>query len=281
MKTLALWLRDAWDRVAIGVRMALGDTRTKEVQEAPCGYMQESKPPSMHNRVVMTNEYYRRPLERTFTPEMAQQPLRDERKPVLTCTDLPSAAYFASLVELGLFDRRCNLNGFTKSWGFQVLYDKQELRMFRYPVVHHSPTVILSADGMTRMMDTDFPLDEVYDVLNAMRDHVRKQNLVPSEVSWIEQYEKLVEAGLYHPDMDLTTLPGEWTFFVPKGSRELHISYRSGNEPICVIDEATGQPVATYNPYLEEWQKAPGIVVPLLFIYPYIAVKNLNDKEKQ
>lgn len=279
--SLSHWMRDVKDRVVIGVRMFLGDTRPKEVREAPCSCMGQNKAPNRENRVVMTNEYYQRPRELVFTPEMAQQPLTDARKPVLTRTDLPSAAYFSSLVNLGLFDPRCNLNGFTNSWGFQVLYDKQELRMFRYPVVHHSPTVILSSDGMTRMMDIDFPLDEVYSVLNAMRDHVMAQNLVPSKIRWVEEYEKLVKVGLYHPDLDLAALPGEWVFFVPKGARELHISYRSGREMICVIDEASGEPVVTYNPNLEEWQKDPGVVVPLLFIYPYIAVKNLNDKEKQ
>lgn len=291
MKEFVRMLKDIWTRVVIGVQLLLGDTRTHQVRSAPYGSMVgQNKAPNRHNKVVMTNEYYQRPQETVMIPQqpsMAKEytfgsvtdPIRDARKPVLDRTDLPSAAFFSSLVGLGLFDRRCNLNGFTASWGFQVLYDKQELRMFRYPVVHHSPTVILSAEGMTRTREIDFPLGEVYSILSAMRDHVRAQKLVPFKELWVVEYEKLVSAGLYHPDLDLTAIPGDWTFTIPEGLRELRIFSRGSTIPFCIIDEDTGQPVVSYSPELEEWQKY--VLAPLLYVYPYIAVKNLNDKEKQ
>lgn len=190
MKAFALWLQGVWDQVVVGVRMALGDTRPKEVREAPIGYMGQNKAPNphhhTHNRVVMTNEYYKHPQETVVIsqPSMAKEytfgsvtPIRDARKPVLDRTDMHARTYFAELVALGLFDPRCNLNGVTLSWGFQVLYDKKELRMFQYPVVNGSPTVILSAEGMSRKVDTDLPSEVIYDLLIDLVKHVRKQNL--------------------------------------------------------------------------------------------------------
>lgn len=174
--SLSNWMRDVKDRVVIGVRMFLGDTRPKAVREAPCCCMGQNK---SVNRVVMTNEYYQRPRELVFTPEMAQQPLTDARKPVFGRTDINARTYFADLEALGLFNPRCNLNGFTQSWGFQVLYDKKELRMFQYPVVNGTPTVMLTAAGMSS--HTYIPSEVIYNLLHELREHVAKQDLNDKE----------------------------------------------------------------------------------------------------
>lgn len=178
MKAFALWLQGVWDQLIIGARMALGDTRPKEIREAPIGYMGQNKAPNHHGRVntiVLGNTCH------AFSPEMAATPLRDTRKPVLDRDDTNAKSFFLDLVVLGLFNHRCNLNGFTQLWGFQVVYDKQELRMFRCPVVNSSPTVILTAEGMSRRADADLSTETIYELLHELREHVAKQNLTNKE----------------------------------------------------------------------------------------------------
>lgn len=162
----------------------LGDTRPPEVRDAPCSGLGMNNTPSR----VQMSQYHQRGeprvarmsnevrMDNTYVFDAAQMaPMRDARKPVLHRGS--GKAYYDELVAAGLFNPLCDLTGVSLSWGFQVIYDKKELRMFQYPVVNYAPTVMLTAEGMSRKVDTDLPSEVIFDLLAKLLKHVREQNL--------------------------------------------------------------------------------------------------------
>lgn len=161
-------LRKGWAWLRERVTRLGGDTRTKEVRDAPFGCLE----------MTFSGERHKREAEELRKAGVAN--LADYRQNRLAAQ---TPAIFAELVEAGLFHRRAMLNGVAGSCGLIAMRDTQELFIYVYPIVSAKPTVVISPTSMefcdidwSGMSDAD-----LHCVLNKLLIHLKKQNLNDKE----------------------------------------------------------------------------------------------------
>jgi hypothetical protein len=176
-------LRKGWAWLCERVTRSGGDTRTKEVRDAPFGCLEMTFSGNRHRREA---EELRQAHRNVTTTHLDNTYIKDEDivqmvERVTARTPLEIDTRWKALVDAGLFDPRCNLNGMGITWTFLATPEIKELRGWRYPIVSVVPTFILTESGAT--VDPLDPLSypEGNVILEKLLTHIQKQNLIEKE----------------------------------------------------------------------------------------------------
>lgn len=158
LRKIGGWLKER-------VLQLAGDTRPKEIRDAPFGMMEMTFSGNRHRQEAEVLRQASGKVDRIrFNPTA------------------PSPEIFKDLVAAGVFHREADVTGSSNTCWVIARRDTRELFLYVLPIVSKQATAVISATSMRLDNRNSFMTeDDIRHTLNKLLTHLKKQNLDDKE----------------------------------------------------------------------------------------------------